>query len=252
MNYLFISYSRKDKRIVDVICDQLKNDGFEVWFDESSIQGGDLWRRKIEDGIKEAKAFILMVSKNSTNSNYVIKELGLAVQSDIPIIPVSVKKIQPSEISNIDLVGIQIINFYSNPLGGYRELKSVVSRIINKESRNQNKEIKKKVTLPNKVIHKKSNESKNVNNKNSTRVFPTYKHEYIHKALTRKGFKLRSKSKRFFCYYYYSKENPSLRFKIQKRIFAIEEKQPESRWKRTNSFLLTRDYKIIQDVIEMI
>ena len=51
MGHLFISYSRRDTKVVDRLVRKLEIVGHDVWLDREDIQGGALWRQQIVRGI---------------------------------------------------------------------------------------------------------------------------------------------------------------------------------------------------------
>ncbi len=81
MGFVFISYSRKDRKKVDSIVSKLQEDDLEVWIDRESIKGGKLWTVEIVEAIDTADSFVLMLSPNATESDNVRKEVHLAQDS---------------------------------------------------------------------------------------------------------------------------------------------------------------------------
>jgi Archaeal ATPase./TIR domain. len=77
MKKTFISHSGFDKIIVKELAHKLKNEN--VWFDLWDMESGDVLSEKIETGIDEAKIFLLILSNNSINSNWVKYELNMAI-----------------------------------------------------------------------------------------------------------------------------------------------------------------------------
>jgi hypothetical protein len=59
-----------------------------VWFDQSTIQLGQKWHDEIMDGIRECKAFILVLSPDSMESKYVQEEVNKALELGKTIFPV--------------------------------------------------------------------------------------------------------------------------------------------------------------------
>jgi hypothetical protein len=40
---VFLSYASQDSKTAHRICDALRVNGVEVWFDQSELRGGDAW-----------------------------------------------------------------------------------------------------------------------------------------------------------------------------------------------------------------
>ncbi|MGO8673874.1 MAG: SUMF1/EgtB/PvdO family nonheme iron enzyme [Capsulimonadaceae bacterium] len=75
---IFISYSHWDDPFVTrLICD-LNQAGHSVWVDRSDIKGGDDWVRAIAEGIVHSRAFILVATTRSLESEWVRDEVTLA------------------------------------------------------------------------------------------------------------------------------------------------------------------------------
>lgn len=85
-NHLFISYSRRDKEYAVLLTDHLKKHGFEVWID-ARIEYGDTWFNEIEDAINECSAFLLVMTPDSKQSEWVQKEILLAKRRKKPLFP---------------------------------------------------------------------------------------------------------------------------------------------------------------------
>ena len=87
-NEIFISYSRRDQEFVTRLASDLDAQVAGVWFDQSDIQLGENWHDAIIEGIRECKAFILVLSPDSVESKYVREELNKALELGKTIFPV--------------------------------------------------------------------------------------------------------------------------------------------------------------------
>jgi len=85
---IFISYSRRDQEFVSRLASDLNAHVAFVWFDRSTIQPGQKWHDEILEGIRECKAFILVLSPDAVESRYVREELDKALELGKPIFPV--------------------------------------------------------------------------------------------------------------------------------------------------------------------
>jgi internalin A len=74
---IFISYSHKDRRWLEFVQGHLQvavtNDHFETW-DDRRIQGGADWAAEIDTAQSKCAAFILLVSKHSLVSSFILKK----------------------------------------------------------------------------------------------------------------------------------------------------------------------------------
>jgi len=69
---VFISHSSADKKFVQRLATDLRTlAGLDAWLDQWEINPGDMIPKRIEEGISEAKVFILVLSPESVNSTWV-------------------------------------------------------------------------------------------------------------------------------------------------------------------------------------
>jgi hypothetical protein len=86
MSHIFISYSHKDKEYVHKLHEALQNEGFDVWIDDR-IDYGDKWLQAIEKNLDKCDAFIIVMSKNSYDSEMVQNEITRARDLEKQIFP---------------------------------------------------------------------------------------------------------------------------------------------------------------------
>jgi TolB-like protein/tetratricopeptide (TPR) repeat protein len=79
---VFLSYASQDANAARRICDALRAEGIEVWFDQSELRGGDVWDQKIRREIRDCALFIPAISTNtaSRREGYFRLEWDLADQ----------------------------------------------------------------------------------------------------------------------------------------------------------------------------
>lgn len=100
---VFVSHASEDKdRFVLDFATQLRNSGIDVWLDKWEMLPGDSLVEKIfEEGLKEAKAVIIVLSQHSVNKPWVREELNASVVNKISrgtkIIPVVLDKCEVPE-----------------------------------------------------------------------------------------------------------------------------------------------------------
>ena len=86
MGHIFISYSHKDKEYVHKLQDDLLRQGFNVWIDDR-IDYGTRWPKVIQDHLDNCDAFIVIVSENSFESEWVQNEVTRAKRIGKPFFP---------------------------------------------------------------------------------------------------------------------------------------------------------------------
>ena len=105
---VFISHSSQDKSIARRLAGDLTKKEIKVWLDEHKILAGAPIQDEIEKGVKESDFIILLMSKNSFNSNWVKLEVQVAKnkefhQQKIVIIPALVEPLNEGIPSFIQL-----------------------------------------------------------------------------------------------------------------------------------------------------
>jgi TolB-like protein len=77
-----LSYASQDAEAARRICEALRANGIEVWFDQSELRGGDAWDQKIRRQIRDCALFFPVISSNtqSRTEGYFRLEWHLADQ----------------------------------------------------------------------------------------------------------------------------------------------------------------------------
>lgn len=92
---VFISYSSKDKPIADGICARMEADGLRCWIAPRDIDSGQDWPTAIANGIAVSKVMVLVFSQSSNMSEDVSRELYLAANNKVVIIPFVIENVKP-------------------------------------------------------------------------------------------------------------------------------------------------------------
>ena len=108
MAKVFISYSRKDLNFVQGFAQTLMSNGVDVWWDLSSMQGGDDWTDAIPQAIENCEMVIVVLSPKSIQSDWVQKEYTYALNHKKRVIPVLYQACEiPFALVNINYIDIQ-------------------------------------------------------------------------------------------------------------------------------------------------
>jgi len=83
MGNVFLSHSHEDKKFVNRLAADLMSAGVKVWLDEAEIKIGDSLILKIEEAISTVQYVAACLSLNSVKSNWVTKELDIAITKEI-------------------------------------------------------------------------------------------------------------------------------------------------------------------------
>lgn len=110
MSHVFISYSRRNKELVDRMVGDLEKAGINVWLDREDIKAGDSWRLQIVEAIDACDAFVLMLSPESAASENVHKEVILAADSKRKTFIVMLEPVKMPAAIRYQLAGLQHID----------------------------------------------------------------------------------------------------------------------------------------------
>ena len=84
MTEAFLSYSRTDRPIAEAIARELQGLGVEVWWDHDLL-GGDDYRRRISETLSRVQVAIVIWSRRSVESQWVISEAAAAREKLVPV-----------------------------------------------------------------------------------------------------------------------------------------------------------------------
>jgi formylglycine-generating enzyme required for sulfatase activity len=115
MAQVFISYSRKDLSFVSQLAMDLKNAGFDVWYDVSGLRGGSQWRSEIEKALKRSQFVLVVLSPDSIDSEWVDREFLFASNLRRRIIPLMYRFCElPLSYVNLNYIDVQGENYRQN------------------------------------------------------------------------------------------------------------------------------------------
>lgn len=87
MAHVFISYSKQNKEYARRLVNTLRDQGFDVWIDDRELRASADWWRSIVLALRNCGAFIVIMTPQSDNSDWVQREVTLALKYDKPIFP---------------------------------------------------------------------------------------------------------------------------------------------------------------------
>ena len=112
MQKVFISYSRKDIDFARKLAGDLEKADYDVWWDITDLRGGDDWVRTLPAAIEAAFFFIIVLTPNSVESEWVRKEYTQALNLRKKIIPIM---LTPCSVP----FALNTINYVNFSLGEY-------------------------------------------------------------------------------------------------------------------------------------
>lgn len=132
---IFLSHSSKDKFFARKLAEGLKSNGIDVWIDEAEIKVGDSLTEKIGKAIETTHYFGVILSENSINSEWVKKELQIAIQKELSSKKVVVLPILLERVEIPSFLKDKLYADFTNP----DNFDSEFSKILDALSVSQNK-----------------------------------------------------------------------------------------------------------------
>lgn len=129
MSHIFISYSSKNRDFALKLADDLIRLS-KIWIDREGIHAGLEWEQAIEKAIRECEAFLVIVSPESNNSDWVARETILAEKLDKYRVPVLLNGELPFRLLNLHYV-----DFQGNYEGGFKDLLEAINDLIHPEEK---------------------------------------------------------------------------------------------------------------------
>ncbi len=95
--FVYISYTRADFSSAQMIRDILGEASIPVFIDSKSLDFGMDYAASIANAIKECQLMIVVISNQSITSQWVIKEVKIALQAHKVILPILIEEISQSD-----------------------------------------------------------------------------------------------------------------------------------------------------------
>jgi hypothetical protein len=109
---IFITHSSKDQKVARTICTALEHRGLACWISSRNVRPGQNYQEQIVKAIRTAKIMVLVFTANANNSNEIKKELALASQNNLVVIPVRIEDVVPNEAFAYEFATRQWIDLF--------------------------------------------------------------------------------------------------------------------------------------------
>jgi hypothetical protein len=143
---VFISYANKDKTVADAICVSLEGAGVRCWIAPRDIAAGEDWPRAITRALSQSRICVLIFSVDSNSSDQISRELGLAADCGLIIIPFKIDDVIPEPGKQYFLARTHWLDAVNPPT--QEQINSLVSRVSTLLSSFSKNEKIAKVTAP--------------------------------------------------------------------------------------------------------
>jgi hypothetical protein len=124
---VFISYSTEDKLAADAVCSILENSGVRCWMAPRDIMPGSDWGGSIVNGIRTSRVLLLIFSSNANQSKQIKREVEVAADGGVTIVPLRIENILPSDSFKYFLGNIHWIDALPPPLA--KHLHEVAAKV---------------------------------------------------------------------------------------------------------------------------
>jgi TIR domain len=111
---VFISHSSQDHRLAERLCAALERRGLGCWLASRDIKPGDNFQEAIVGAIRTVRAMVLVFTDHANNSSEIKKEIALASQHRLAVIPLRVEDVLPSDAFLYELSTRQWIDAFDD------------------------------------------------------------------------------------------------------------------------------------------
>jgi TIR domain len=127
---VFISYARKDLRVAERMRVDLERRGFPCWIDHRNLELGGDFAEEIVKSIRSCKIFLILLSSHANNSREMPKEIVLADNAGLLVIPVRIEEILPSGAFAFQLATRQWVDLFRDWDSGIERLASRIATVV--------------------------------------------------------------------------------------------------------------------------
>lgn len=104
---VFVSYSSKDFDKVCEVAAAFTKEKINYWLGPEQVGAGDAFPAAISAALEEAKVLVLILSSHAVQSQWVEKEVLVANQRNIPVLPLRIEAFDLPGKWNVNLINIQ-------------------------------------------------------------------------------------------------------------------------------------------------
>src|ERR1700722_9854167 len=112
--FVFISHSSRDRKMAQTISGALEHRGFHCWISSRDIGPGENFQEAIVRAIRTSRVMVLVFTGNAYNSDEIKKEMALASQSKLAVIPIRVEDVVPNDAFAYEFATRQWIDTFDN------------------------------------------------------------------------------------------------------------------------------------------
>ena len=130
---VFISHSSQDRRIALRVCEALERLNLGCWLASRDIGPGDNFQEAIVRAIRTTRVMVLIFTGNANNSDEIKKEIALASQHHLGVIPVRAEDVAPSDAFLYELSTRQWVDAFDDWDRAMRRLADQISELAGQQ-----------------------------------------------------------------------------------------------------------------------
>ena len=128
---VFISHSSNNRTVANAACAALESIGIRCWIAPRDVLPGRSYSGEITRAIQQSRAFVLIFSQHSNNSEQVLREVQLAANSHLHIVQFRIDAVSPSDDLEYYLSGPHWLDAVTPTLDAHLEqLKSSMKALL--------------------------------------------------------------------------------------------------------------------------
>ena len=131
---IFISSSSKDRKAALTLCAAIEGRGYSCWISSRDVGPGENFQEAIVRAIRNAGLMVLVFSANANNSDEIKKEIALAGQNRLAVLPVRIEDVVPSEALSYELATRQWIDVFDDWERAIGQLLGQIATILPPET----------------------------------------------------------------------------------------------------------------------
>lgn len=135
---VFLSHSSKDQRFVEQkLIPFLQSHGVKAWYSTVNIRAADNWERSIREALLSCDFFLVVLSPNSVNSEWVRAEVHWAMENRKGrVVPVLVADCDPSQL-HLKLAPIEYVDLHDASQAAWDKLAAFWNKPTNGQQTQQ-------------------------------------------------------------------------------------------------------------------
>jgi hypothetical protein len=139
---VFISHSAQDKAIADAVCAAFEEEAIRCWVAPRDVRPGRSFPGEITRAIQQSKVMVLIFSRHSNNSEQVLREVQLAVDSHLPIVRLRIEDVTLSDDLRYYLSTPHWLDALTPPLSQHiARLETAIKELLAQSAEEQVKDV---------------------------------------------------------------------------------------------------------------